>query len=352
MLKMRLLPVAALAAISLLPATAANAAAGTTPEDRTELIRSVATEGASLLAEEAELIGMTRQDLAASPVDTAATRAQLRLIDGQVNEIFLQLENLGVEITAAISTTMDRLPRFDGASPEELEQLSPLGVVYDAAIEDLLRIAATPGAVAPLGSTDDGSSFGLLAVAAMASLVLGGAAWSTTMRRTTDNDELTAMAWSDGLTGLANRRRLDRDLDARPGSPEPTAVIMVDLDHFKSINDRYGHQHGDSILRKIGTMLGLHLRADDVVYRYGGEEFCVLLPGATNADAEMAAERIVQAAREITLPDGSSVTVSVGVANGSTADVTSTLELADQAMYTAKERGRDRSIVADSLVDA
>ena len=125
---------------------------------------------------------------------------------------------------------------------------------------------------------------------------------------------------------------------------------MIDVDNFKAINDGHGHQLGDKVLRKIGTMLGLHIREDDVVYRYGGEEFCILLPGASDADAELAASRIVQAARQIMLPDGSTVTVSVGVANGSTADVMSTLELADQAMYWAKENGRDQSITADSLV--
>src|ERR687898_2835439 len=90
------------------------------------------------------------------------------------------------------------------------------------------------------------------------------------------------MAGSDGLTGVANRRRLDRDTAAHAGASGPTAVIMVDVDHFKQVNDTYGHQIGDDVLRAVGAALANRVRHDDVVYRYGGEELCILRPGASS----------------------------------------------------------------------
>ena len=156
------------------------------------------------------------------------------------------------------------------------------------------------------------------------------------------------MAWSDGLTGLANRRRLDHDLESRGRRDDATAVIMIDVDHFKSVNDRFGHQTGDEVLRSIGAMLAEQIRYDDIVYRYGGEEFCVLLPDSSAAEAEGIADRIVEAAREIRLPDGQHITVSVGVASAVEGDVSTAVETADLALYTAKDRGRDRAVTADA----
>ena len=78
---------------------------------------------------------------------------------------------------------------------------------------------------------------------------------------------------------------------------------MVDVDHFKGVNDAYGHQAGDDILKRLGTVFAHHVRSDDIVYRYGGEEFCVLLPGADVDEAQCVADRIVEAARGINLPE-------------------------------------------------
>jgi diguanylate cyclase (GGDEF)-like protein len=155
------------------------------------------------------------------------------------------------------------------------------------------------------------------------------------------------MAWSDGLTGLANRRRLDADLARHDDSDRPTAAIMVDIDHFKEINDRFGHAVGDEILRKVGDALASHVRYDDIVYRYGGEEFCILLPGASIADANDVAHRVVAAAQTVELPEGGNVTVSVGVANATRGDASGAVRRADRALYTAKEDGRDRAVASD-----
>ena len=126
----------------------------------------------------------------------------------------------------------------------------------------------------------------------------------------------------------------------------PTSVIMIDVDHFKHVNDEYGHQAGDEILRRLGTMLAHYVRSDDVVYRYGGEEFCILLPGADPTEARAVADRIVEAARDINLPSGAHITVSVGISDVAEDELLAAVEQADRAMYRAKELGRDRAVGA------
>jgi len=151
------------------------------------------------------------------------------------------------------------------------------------------------------------------------------------------------MAWNDDLTGFANRRRLDRDLAHHAVLAHgPTSVIMVDVDRFKAINDTYGNRAGDRVLSDFGRALSDAVREGDVVYRYGGEEFCVLLPNATQDEAAQVADRIVSAAHDVELPNGSHITVSVGVADGAPSEVGHTLACADQAMMSAKHTGRDR----------
>jgi diguanylate cyclase (GGDEF)-like protein len=177
---------------------------------------------------------------------------------------------------------------------------------------------------------------------------LGLAALANTLRRTDDEDDLAALAWSDGLTGVANRRRLDRDIAAHVGATGPTAVIMVEVDDYKRANEVYGHHVGDHVLRAVGATLATHVRHDDVVYRYSDEEFCILLPGAAHAEARAVADRVVAAMRSILLPDGRRVTVSVGVADGRAGDVVGTLESADRALNAAKASGREHATGTDT----
>ena len=338
----RALATVALTAIAVTPAAAASATA-----DTPDIVRDLANSGAHLLAEESELLTLAGSD-ELSAVDLAEARSNLRTVDVQATEIMQQLDLLGVDLSNAIRETMAPLPPPGSSSPGMRPLLPPPPVVYDAAIADLTRIAATPAALTPITKSADsgGTSFGLLAVAAAALLALGLAALANTLRRTEDGEDLAAMAWSDGLTGVANRRRLDRDIAAYAGGSSPTAVIMVDVDHFKKVNDSYGHQVGDEVLRAVGAALADNVRQDDVVYRYGGEEFCVLLPGASPGEAQFVADRVVTAMRGILLPDGRHITVSVGVAEGRAGDVAETLETADRALYAAKASGRDRASVA------
>ena len=155
----------------------------------------------------------------------------------------------------------------------------------------------------------------------------------------------------DALTGLFNRRYLEetlgRELIMAGREGHPVSVIMGDLDHFKSVNDLFGHLAGDEVLRVFGTLMKRHARASDIYCRYGGEEFLMVLPRMTE---EIAVERAEQLRKEISASpvsfDGSpiAVTASFGVAsfpqNGRTGD--ELIATADSALYAAKAAGRNR----------
>jgi diguanylate cyclase (GGDEF)-like protein len=137
----------------------------------------------------------------------------------------------------------------------------------------------------------------------------------------------------DSLTGLANRRRLDRLLSRL--RPEDT-VIMVDLDHFKAVNDMLGHSQGDRVLKAFGTVMTANLRARDYVGRYGGEEFVILLAGG--GEPEPFLERLRSAWES---QRAHPITFSAGIAPART-NPTRALHAADRALYRAKSCGRDR----------
>lgn len=169
--------------------------------------------------------------------------------------------------------------------------------------------------------------------------------------------ELLEVASRDSLTGLGNRRRLREDIadaDARlaRGVLPGIAAIMLDLDHFKTYNDRAGHPAGDEILRVVSAAVRDAVREVDHVYRYGGEEFLVLLEEPTREGALLAAQRILEAVRRLALPHvaqaGHVVTVSAGAAAQAGPGVTTwhVIEAADQALYEAKGAGRDRACLA------
>ncbi len=331
--------VATVAAVTLIPAGHAQASI-----DGAQAVRTLAADAAELLAQEATLVADTNPTSPDSPSDLAGARTELRTIDGQGASILVQLRGLGVSLTPAIETALGRLPieGTDGGVP-----VFPQQTVYNAAISDLLRIASTPAAVAPVGDGSDGPSSALLLVAATSLLILGGAALTKTLWRRPEHHELAALAWNDGLTGLANRRRLDHDLDAA-GRHGSISVIMIDVDLFEEIKNVYGHEAGDDVLKRLATMFEHHVRRGDVVYRYDGEGFCLVLPGATVDDATAVADRILEAARKITLPSGENLTVSVGVADVADDELGTVLERADRALALAKQQGRDRVVHAGS----
>lgn len=167
------------------------------------------------------------------------------------------------------------------------------------------------------------------------------------------NRQLEALSIRDELTGLHNRRYLDNCLDdlARESkrSTKPVAMILVDADHFKQINDRFGHGFGDTCLQAIARILERNAgRPRDVVARYGGEEFALVLPETDEAGAYKVSQAILAEMRHspVKIPTGSShtLTLSAGIAILSPGDsVSATFERADQALYRAKANGRDRT---------
>ena len=163
------------------------------------------------------------------------------------------------------------------------------------------------------------------------------------------HQQTSEMAMTDALTGLANRRRFDDDLRVECASSarhdRPVSVLMVDVDHFKSYNDTFGHQAGDRALQAVGRLLGGSLRAGDGAYRYGGEEFALILREAPPEDAAATAERLRAAIEHhFSGPDEPrTVTISVGVASaGATASPETLVAAADAALYEAKQAGRNR----------
>ncbi|KAA2255666.1 GGDEF domain-containing protein [Solihabitans fulvus] len=152
-------------------------------------------------------------------------------------------------------------------------------------------------------------------------------------------------ALQDPLTGLPNRRALDEKMDTLVSGPntEPLSIALVDLDGFKGVNDRCSHAEGDNVLRVIASTLRQALRGDDVVARYGGDEFVVLLPGAPLAAAEAALGRAVDAVARLPEDLSRGVTLSVGVVSLRPQESAGqALSRADSAMYLAKREGGSR----------
>jgi diguanylate cyclase (GGDEF)-like protein/PAS domain S-box-containing protein len=169
-------------------------------------------------------------------------------------------------------------------------------------------------------------------------------------------EQLRKQAIRDPLTGLYNRRFLEEALaretgrSARDGTP--LALAILDIDHFKRINDTYGHEAGDTVLRGLGKILGETIRATDIVGRFGGEEFLLLLPGASLDVAERRAHEVLEAVRamHVAAPGSAlnNITASIGLAvmplHAAKGDA---LAAADAALYLAKAEGRNRVVVAD-----
>jgi len=171
------------------------------------------------------------------------------------------------------------------------------------------------------------------------------------------HDKLQNMAMHDQLTGLYNRYFLLEDARHKVSKSKrhsyALSVLMMDIDHFKVINDNYGHAVGDDVLRAVADSLSSEKRQEDVLARFGGEEFVLLLDHCNIKEAEIKAERL-RAAIEILQPADLKITVSVGVAELNSEETTFTepLKRADDALYIAKEKGRNRVVICTKDVDA
>lgn len=169
------------------------------------------------------------------------------------------------------------------------------------------------------------------------------------------HETLRNLSVRDPLTGLFNRRymeeSLEREVRRAARNKRPLGIIMLDIDHFKTFNDTFGHDAGDTLLRELGSSLQTYIRGEDVACRYGGEEFILILPDTTLDAARQRAEQLRAAVKELAIQHRSrrlkSVTISAGVAlfpdHGTTADAV--LRAADLALYKAKAEGRNRVVI-------
>lgn len=170
------------------------------------------------------------------------------------------------------------------------------------------------------------------------------------------NQKLKELASTDGLTGTLNHRAFMEEaagiLQLARRYSRPLSLLMIDADHFKQVNDTYGHQAGDRVLSRIGRVMRCCLRETDKIGRIGGEEFAVILPETGPEQTAVLTERLLNAVREMTIEIESesllSVTVSIGVATLTPLieDLAALLEQADAALYRAKAEGRDRWCIA------
>ncbi|MBI5481391.1 MAG: diguanylate cyclase [Deltaproteobacteria bacterium] len=172
------------------------------------------------------------------------------------------------------------------------------------------------------------------------------------------NAQLAELAVTDPLTGLHNRRHLFQEMDREFARAQrykrPLACYMIDIDHFKQVNDTYGHQIGDRVLVLMAEVIMGSVRNTDIAGRFGGEEFMILAPETPTAAGMVLAERVrhrVPARTAAEQPDVPRVTVSIGLAtteHPQASDPTELVRLADEALYRAKDGGRDRVVAAST----
>src|ERR1035437_9774751 len=257
-----------------------------------------------------------------------------------------------------------------GYTPEEMTGMAPFAIIVP---EDLPALSATAarllalGVESPLVVVRTRKKDGTIVWMEVSSRVVRDPTTNEAkeiiivMRDITERkkleEKLSSLALTDGLTGLANRRAFDQELDRewkrtlREGSQ--ISLLLLDIDYFKSFNDKYGHQVGDDCLRAIAIAVSKAVRATDIAARYGGEEIAVILPSTDAPGAVEVAEKVRSAIRDLrithegNLEGGLLVTASVGVAtalarNGGSLRMPESLLLAaDNAMYKAKHEGRN-----------
>ncbi|HET7520039.1 MAG TPA: GAF domain-containing protein, partial [Candidatus Limnocylindria bacterium] len=187
---------------------------------------------------------------------------------------------------------------------------------------------------------------------------------SIALRNAEAHQAIAVRADTDALTGLGNHGAFQRTLAEVLGQPEgaapsrrrarqvgPVSLLMMDLDNFKAYNDRLGHPAGDALLHAVGTAIYGSARADDRVFRYGGDEFALILPGADAIAAEAVAERVRAAVARLTVKDASPVTISIGVAAypRDATDKNDLIAAADTALYLGKQSPDDHVVRADQV---
>ncbi|MFP2770413.1 sensor domain-containing diguanylate cyclase [Oceanisphaera sp. KMM 10153] len=166
------------------------------------------------------------------------------------------------------------------------------------------------------------------------------------------NDRISKLhndSHTDAMTGLFNRRGMQQVLDSYLEERRPFAIITLDIDHFKRVNDTHGHDIGDKVIQALAGLMQSHARKEDALCRSGGEEFMIFLPDTGLATAFDVAERLRLQVAESEISTAGSITISLGIAHwpGSSVVINEVLKQADKALYRAKQQGRNRSITAE-----
>lgn len=160
------------------------------------------------------------------------------------------------------------------------------------------------------------------------------------------NQELNELTMRDSMTNLLNHksslRRLKEEVDRAKRIQYPLSVAMIDLDNFKLVNDTYGHQTGDEVLIQVSQILSESCRSTDVLGRYGGEEFIVIMPDTNDRDAALLLERIQKCVAETSFKDGIHITLSCGISELNGESVHGILKSSDIMLYEAKKKGKNR----------
>ena len=267
---------------------------------------------------------------------------------------FAEASTLRTLVSGGIVATFSWLAAYEfwrGRSENLVSRWPAIALLFVHGVIFLLRTPLT--AFLPASLSEKALTSAWLAVISVESLLFTIAVAFVLVAMAKERTELSHRnaARIDALTGLANRRAFFQDAEElvrlQVGRARPVAVFLLDLDHFKSINDRFGHPMGDRVLRLFAQVTMANLRSSDLVGRLGGEEFGVLLADATRDNAFVVAERLRTAFAAAAKMGGDpplAATVSVGVAiiQDPHEDLSSLLAKADQALYQAKARGRNR----------
>ncbi|MEQ6888769.1 GGDEF domain-containing protein [Halomonas sp. CS7] len=246
----------------------------------------------------------------------------------------------------------------DGLDEREIERLRELGLEIEGG---LAWSYSELNHLVQQASADQRQTMGWLTLAVVSLLVMVvlavGAVMLMMLRLQRQRDAMRHQSHTDVLTGLFNRRRLqevaEQEFARRQRHDAPLSLMLLDLDHFKRVNDAYGHPVGDEVLTSFAETLQRQVRRLDTVARMGGEEFAVLLPNTDGRAARQLAERILGATRAMPLPEEAGdhrLTVSIGVSEARQGDSFEHLYTrADRRLYGAKEAGRDRVVSSEAL---
>ncbi len=236
------------------------------------------------------------------------------------------------------------------------KQLAPVVMLTGSGTEEIAAQAFQEGAVGylPKGSLSQKKLSNIIDVALDK--------WTRLQQAKADREKLERLANFDSLTGLYNRRaildKLDELINLANRYKEDFSLSMLDIDNFKKVNDRYGHLTGDEVLEKIAVLIRRNIRETDIVGRYGGEEFIIILPKTNLSSAWVVAERLRNIIEKAELKDSAGNAFTIAVSQGLVGwerdeDAASLISRADAALYKAKEKGRNRVqiLLGPSLID-